>query len=1020
MVEKKLARLSFWILFACLSGCSGGPGPSDSGIDAGLDGQADGADGIADPGPEPVLISIEPAQGPLAGGTPVVLSGNGFIQGASVRFGAAVAAGANVLSANSIEVNSPPGSAGWVTVRVTNPNGRYSELVDSFNYLAPLAGDCPRDSGCQPAEALFEYSTGNPADSVLLAGDFTGWRDGAVPMAGDGSGNFSARLTLKEGRYEYKLIVNDNDWRSDPAAGAPEPFFGNSVRLHDNPCTPNLTTIGPAYGQVFSSNQVTIEAVYLDAQAGVGIDPESICLVVDGVRQATEWESGDAEIIAELDNLSEGEHNWWMSAADIEGHRSAEISGMFLINTTGQPPLADAGPTLFAYPGEWVVLDGTWSRDPDGLGIDSYSWNQISGSGVALQAQHVTPHGGYDDQAGAEPPRSDALMGFSAPAPGNYQFELTASDPDGISNTALAEVIVLNPGSGDRPQATIQISQAAGTLSVAGSSNQAGSTFSWLADIRNPAPVSLPAGADLSLAATDLAAEGAYFFYLVATKDGADSRPATALVKKSGNTISGFDFQAPPAWLADAQIYEIYVRAFADGNADGIGDLIGLTDNLEYLAELGVNTLWLMPVFESADHAHGYHTVNYRRVERDYGNNDDLAAFIEAAHQQGMRVVLDLVINHTSRHHPRFGAALDSASRFHDHYIWFINHPDSDPLIERYGFGRELGGSRLTIESGWADIPDVNIGNSAARDWAFGVARYWMDPNRDGDFSDGVDGFRLDHVTGPAHRVWKNLRHELKAIRPDLLLLAEVFRDFDNGGQGFGIKDYYGDEFDLAFTFPFYWVAQGVFKNGEPVGGCAEPCGLDWLMNAIAERFRDDAVMCFFIENHDVPWYTTVYEDWGRIAGKLIAANTLMQTLPNSPQILYGQELGSENWRGAMPWAKDTIDNPIKAAYIRIMGIRKTHAALRQGSYTRLAVGGPGGQDVFAFARATSDETLVVVVNVRGSSVSGVSVDLAGLAPTASGLRDLLTQRIWPIAAGQLTAQALAPYESWVGVLEND
>ncbi|MBW1811381.1 MAG: IPT/TIG domain-containing protein, partial [Deltaproteobacteria bacterium] len=892
MVEKKklvrLLRVLVGIVFVCLASCSGGPGQSDSGIDAGPDGNADGTDGIGDPGPEPILISIDPAQGPLAGGTPLVLSGSGFIQGASVRFGAAVAAGANVLSSSTIEVSSPPGSAGWVTVRVTNPNGLYFDLVDGFFYLAPLAGDCPRDSGCPPAEALFEYSTGNPADSVLLAGDFTGWRDGAVPMTGDESGNFSVRLTLKEGRYEYKLIVNDNDWRTDPAAGAPEPFFNNSVRLHDNPCTPNLTSVGPAYGQVFNTNQVTIEAGYLDGQAGAGIDPESICLVVEGARQTAEWNQAGAQIISELTDLSEGEHHWWMSAADSEGHRSAEISGMFLVNASGQPPIADAGPTLFAYPGEWVVLDGTWSRDPDGLGLSNYSWNQISGPAVVYQPQHVSLHGGYDDQPAAEPPRSDALMGFSAPGPGNYQFELTVSDADGISNTAIAELIVLNPGSAERPQAAILISQTAGTLTVAGSSNLPGSSFRWLADIRNPAPFGLPAGADLTLAAVDLPVEGSYFFNLIASKDGADSRPATALIKKSDNIISGFDFLAPPDWLADAQIYEIYVRAFADGNADGIGDLVGLTDNLDYLAELGVNTLWLMPVFESADHAHGYHTVNYRRVERDYGNNDDLAAFISAAHQQGMRVVLDLVINHTSRHHPRFKAALDSASRFRNHYIWFINHPESDPLIERYGFGRELGGSRLTIESGWADIPDVNIGNSAARDWAFGIARHWMDPNRDGDFSDGVDGFRLDHVTGPAHRVWKNLRRELKAIRPDLMLLAEVFRDFDNGGQGFGIKDYYVDEFDLAFTFPFYWVAQGIFKNGEPVGGCAEPCGLDWLMNAISERFRDDARMCFFIENHDVPWYTTVYEDWGRIAGKLIAANTLMQTLSNSPQILYG------------------------------------------------------------------------------------------------------------------------------------
>ncbi|MBW1811541.1 MAG: alpha-glucosidase C-terminal domain-containing protein, partial [Deltaproteobacteria bacterium] len=99
---------------------------------------------------------------------------------------------------------------------------------------------------------------------------------------------------------------------------------------------------------------------------------------------------------------------------------------------------------------------------------------------------------------------------------------------------------------------------------------------------------------------------------------------------------------------------------------------------------------------------------------------------------------------------------------------------------------------------------------------------------------------------------------------------------------------------------------------------------------------------------------------------------------------------------------------------------RKTHSALRRGSYTRLAVGGAGGQDVFAFARTTSDETLVVVINVRGSAVSGVSVDLAPLAATAVGLRDLLTERLWPIFANQLAAQALAPYETWVGVLEND
>jgi glycosidase len=1010
-----------WTFFL-LAGCAGSSVSVDAGSDASVD--ADGADGAdLDPGDQasaPVLDSVDPSVGPAAGGTPVTLSGSGFLGGASVRFGAVLATGVEVTSSSSIQVVTPPGSAGAVTLRVTNPDGRFGELAAGFTYLAPAAGDCPRASNCEPAAAQFSYSTGNPSDSVLLAGDFTGWRDGAIPMTGDGAGNFSASVTLREGRYEYKFIVNDNDWRTDPAAGDPEPFFGNSVLLHDNPCTPNLGLFGPAYGEVFDSDQVTISAGYQDGAAAAGIDPESICLVLDGERRQATWDDGNLRILAGLADLPEGDHRFWLSAADGEGHRSAELSGLFTINVAGELPVADAGPTQFAYPGDWVVLDATGSRDPDGIGISGYSWIQSAGPGVTLEPQHVTPHAGYDYDPLAEPPLTDALMGFSPGAAGSYRFSLTVSDADGTSlQAAETEVIVLNPGSGEKPVANFEVSQLGAGISVNAGASLPGSSFGWYTDVRNPGGPAMPSGALLNLSPDDLPSEGAYFFYLVASKNGSDGLPASLLVVKSNGKLSGYDFEAPPAWLPDAEIYEIYVRAFADGDGDGVGDLTGLAGKLDYLDDLGVNTLWLMPVFESADHAHGYHTMNYYRVERDYGTNDDLVDLIRAAHARGMRVVLDLVINHTSRHHPRFLAALDSASRFHGDYIWFINHQTSDPLVERYGFGRELGGTRLTIESGWADIPDVNFGSPAAREWTFGVARQWIDPNGDGDFEDGVDGLRLDHVTGPDHRVWRALRRELKSMRPDLLLLAEVFRDFDNAEQGYGIKDYYGDQFDLAFTFPFYWVAQGIFKNGEPAGGCATACGLDWLEQAVAERFDQKAVMCFFIENHDVPWYTTVYQDWGGSADKLMAANVLMQTLPNSPQILYGQELGTTAWRGMMPWVKDTPDNTLLSSYKGSIAARNDHPALRRGEYMRLAVQGGGGQDVFAFARSDENETLVMVVNVRGFTVGDVGIDLSVLSATASGLRDVRDDRQWPAAAGQLVPRSLAAYETWIGLLES-
>lgn len=981
------------IILMLLSGCADNGGQQD----AGSDGDGDAFDGGGDRLPAPMLESVEPFDGPAEGGTPVVLWGAHFQTGASVRFGAVVVDSAQVLSSTSIQATTPPGSPGPVEVRVTNPDGQFATLPDGFTYTGQVEGDCPRDSGCPPAEAVFTYSS-DPADAVLLTGDFTGWRDGAIPMAGDGAGNFEARVTLREGRYEYKYIVNDTDWVNDPTAEV-EPFFNNSVRHHDNPCTPNLTDAAPAYGEVFATDEVTISAAWSGSTV-----PAEICLVVDGVRQQASHDTGI--ITAVLSGLGEGEHHWWMSAVDDQGHRSAEIFGVFLVNVSVEPPVADAGPTRFVDVGSWAVLDATASRDTDGIGITGYTWNQVTGPEITLEPQHVTPHGGYDWDPLSEPPRTDALMGFSPPAAGEYRFDLTVQDADGTSTPVTAEVVALEPGAGVRPEARIQVTESAGVVTVDASSSTPGSTFRWYG------PGTLPAGAVLSLSAGDLPADGTYFFHVVAQKDGADSLPATAMIKKSGGTLSGYDFSAPPDWLYDAQIYEIYVRAFADSDGDGAGDFAGMQEKLDYLEDLGVNTLWLMPVFESADHLHGYHTINYRRAERDYGANSDLVAFIQAAHQRGMRVILDLVINHVSRHHPRFQAALDPQSRFHDQFIWFVGHPDTDPLLERYGFGRELGGGRLTVQAGWADIPDVNLSDPMAREWTFSVARYWIDPNGDGDFSDGVDGFRLDHVTGPAHRVWQNLRYELKSIRPDLLLLAEVFRDFDNGGQGYGIKDYYRNEFDLAFTFPFYWEALAVFVDGQPVEQ-----HFDGLMTAIADRFRAEDVMCFFIENHDVPWYSTIFLEFSRIEGKMKAACALMQTLPNSPQLLYGQELGTENWRGFMPWAKDTPDNTLKTAYRQLMHLRRDHEELRRGGYVRLPVLGSGIPDVFAFAR-TGEETIVVVVNVRGLAIGDVSVDLSGLGVSGTRIRDLLTDQLWTVSGDQLTQRRLEAYEVWVGILE--
>jgi maltose alpha-D-glucosyltransferase/alpha-amylase len=273
---------------------------------------------------------------------------------------------------------------------------------------------------------------------------------------------------------------------------------------------------------------------------------------------------------------------------------------------------------------------------------------------------------------------------------------------------------------------------------------------------------------------------------------------------------SGHWFESDPLWFKTAVFYEIHLRGFFDGNGDGSGDFRGLTEKLDYLQWLGVDCIWLLPMFASPLRDGGYDIADFYAVHPDYGTIEDVRAFIEAAHERGMRVIADLVMNHTSSDHEWFQEARSSAeSPKRDWYVWSDTnerYPDArvifvdtepsnwtwDPLAGAFYWHRFF-----------AHQPDLNYENPEVQEAMLDVLRFWLDL--------GLDGFRLDAVPylfegegtncenlPETHAFLKKVRATIDAEYPDRVLLAEANQWPEDVVQYFGD----GDECHMAFHFP--------------------------------------------------------------------------------------------------------------------------------------------------------------------------------------------------------------------------
>jgi maltose alpha-D-glucosyltransferase/alpha-amylase len=269
-------------------------------------------------------------------------------------------------------------------------------------------------------------------------------------------------------------------------------------------------------------------------------------------------------------------------------------------------------------------------------------------------------------------------------------------------------------------------------------------------------------------------------------------------------------FESDPLWFKTAVFYEIHTRAFFDSNDDGSGDLRGIQEKLDYLQWLGIDCIWLLPFYASPLRDGGYDIADYFVVHPDYGTVEDFRNLVDAAHQRGIRVIADLVVNHTSSDHPWFQEARSSRdSPKRDWYVWsdndelyqdariiFVDSEPSnwtwDPVAGQYYWHRFF-----------AHQPDLNFDNPEVQEAMLGVLRFWLDL--------GIDGFRLDAVPylyerpgtngenlPETHEFLKRLRTEVDARYPDRVLLAEANQWPEDVVAYFGN----GDECHMCFHFP--------------------------------------------------------------------------------------------------------------------------------------------------------------------------------------------------------------------------
>jgi glycosidase len=490
-------------------------------------------------------------------------------------------------------------------------------------------------------------------------------------------------------------------------------------------------------------------------------------------------------------------------------------------------------------------------------------------------------------------------------------------------------------------------------------------SYAWAADPANPATQTI-SYTDSVATFTLPSVNGQYIFMVTVN----DNKSGTAIGKIELKAVGDSIYIAPapdnyhPDWVDTMVVYEIYPRSF--DQQIGFG---GITANVDRIKALGVNTVWLMPIFEGPT-THGYEITDYYSLESDYGSLDDFSDMMSALHGAGIKVILDFVVNHTSVAHP----FMQNVYKYKEYSPW----------ANFYYWSGEPGNSSYQYLFDWSSMPNLNHSNPDVRKYFVDVAKYWVQ-------NWGVDGYRCDVAWGVEQRnnqFWKEWRAGIKTINPDVYLLAEA-----NSND----TTFFTNRFDSAYDWDLYGALKGILSGGNKVGD---------FMKLALRPYAQFARPFHFAENHDEVRAAGAF---GAKRSELM--HTLMFTLNGVPLIYSGGEVGETTQRDMINWSDP---NKMLPYFKRLVSIRKSYflnPVVSQLSNSDTA-------NTVSYASVSGKNVIVTVGNFKNSAAT-ITINLSKYFPTKINqyyLTDLFSGQVIkvPYSGSSAVSITLSDYQARV------
>jgi glycosidase len=490
-------------------------------------------------------------------------------------------------------------------------------------------------------------------------------------------------------------------------------------------------------------------------------------------------------------------------------------------------------------------------------------------------------------------------------------------------------------------------------------------SFLWVADENNPSTVSINNYTD-SIASASFSSglpNGEFYFDVYVTTPSNDTTIARTFVTFKDGVIRPFNIISDyAAWIDSAVIYEITPYIFVNN-----GKFNNITSKIPDLVRLGINTIWLQPIYKTFYGGQGYDITDYFNVRSDLGTEQDLRTLIQTAKANGMKVMFDFVANHSSIQHPY---AKNSTLYGTDSHYWdfYQRETNSAPYSQHYHFYQGF------INYFWNDLPNLNFDNPEVQKWITEAAKYWIEKF-------DIDGYRFDAVWGVTARnpqFTKDLRLTLKRIKPEILMLAE-----DKASQ----DQVFDERFDVGYDWTpeedwvSHWSWQTDYNpNANPTifnysNQNQRSSLLRDAMNNDGNGYADNAKILRFLDNNDMYFFITHH---GIERTRMAAA--LLMTLNGIPLIYNGQETG----KSGHPYSTEFLyypglpidygdPNNLFPYYKNLIKFRKSLPALYNNNYSEISV--TPSTYVFGFRRWFEDQNIFTIMNM-GSTETSVNVSI--------------------------------------------